>query len=116
MLSGSLTLEMLRRIALRHAAADPAVAAAAVQTWTHSSSSIVQQPSETAPPDGTSDWPGIAGHEHAEHLAEIVAVTSRACWQAIEEEDRLRPDQYEAFLQAFLAPHLFTAQQPPALR
>lgn len=105
------------RVALRHAAAGPAVAAVAVQTWTPSSSSIAQRSSETAPPDGSSNWPGQAGHEHAEHLAEIVAVTSSACWQAIEEEDRLRPDQYEAFLQAYLAPHLlFNAQQPLALR
>lgn len=117
------------RVALKQAAITPKVATAAVNLLSHGISNSVQQapeypqrdaenncPHDLAAEDNSPHGSASASHQHAANLAEIVSVTSNACWQAIEEEDRLRPEQYEAFLQVFLMPELFTATGPAEKR
>ena len=107
------------RLALRQAVSNRAVAAAAVYGWRAGSSRAEQQAPAQPHAAAESSHAGetaSADNQHAEDLAEVVAATSTASWQAIEEEDRLRPEQYQVFLQTFLAPELFNANKPSALR
>lgn len=105
------------RLALRQAVCEAAAAAAAVHQWrpTTSKELALTQP-HTMSDSSTVGEGASADTQHAADLAEIVAATSAPCWQAVEEEDRLRPDQYQVFLQTFLAPELFDNNKPSALR
>lgn len=103
---------MSSRVALAHALTQATRAAAAVQLLRHKSTddvhemtNLLQASAATAIDSDTAP----ATHQHCGDLAEVFALASGACWQAIEQGDRLRPQQWQAFLQVFLMPLLFTA-------
>lgn len=110
---------MSPRVALTEAMTQATTAAAAVQLLRHGSNSKGQEMTKSLQASAaaiSSDTLAPTAQQHCADLAEIFSLTSGACWQAIEQGDKLRPQQWQAFLQVFLTPLLFTADAPLHMR
>ena len=58
----------------------------------------------------------LADAQHTHNLIHVVAVTAKACWLAVSEEDKLRPAHCQALLDTFLSTSFFVADMPAHLR
>ena len=56
-----------------------------------------------------------AAQQHVDNMVHIVAVSAKACWLAVSEEEKLQPAHGEALLEAFFSACLFVADTPEGL-
>lgn len=96
------------RIALEAAAASPVIASMAARGMNaaHVSSSS----------SGHAQEPSSAAQQHLDNMVLVVAVSAKACWLAVSEEEKLQPAHCQALLEAFCSVHLFVADTPAGLR
>ncbi len=57
-----------------------------------------------------------AAQQHVDNMVHIVAVSAKACWLAVSEEEKLQPAHCQALLETFLSACLFVADTPAGLR
>jgi len=57
-----------------------------------------------------------AAQQHVDNMVHIVAVSAKACWLAVSEEEMLQPAHCQALLEAFFSASLFAADTPAGLR
>ncbi|DBA85457.1 TPA: hypothetical protein ACH3X2_000409 [Trebouxia sp. C0005] len=95
-------------IALEAAAASPVIASMAARGMNaaHVSSSS----------SGHAQEPSSAAQQHLDNMVLVVAVSAKACWLAVSEEEKLQPAHCQALLEAFCSVHLFVADTPAGLR
>ncbi len=60
--------------------------------------------------------PTSAAQQHVDDVVHTVAVSAKACWLAVSEEEKLQPAHCQALLQTFLSASLFVADKPAGLR
>ncbi len=65
---------------------------------------------------GHAQEPSSAAQQHLDNMVHIVAVSAKACWLAVSEEEKLQPAHCEALLEAFFSACLFVADTPEGLR